>query len=59
MLDTKLQMHQKIMMAPAANFVPTPFNVECSVTSELLDLSNNCVVNTAEACRLADRVPRT
>ena len=37
----------KIVMAQAANFVPTPFNAVCSVTSELLDLSNNCAVNTA------------
>ena len=48
----------KIMMDQAVNFVPAPINSVCSVTSELLALSNNCVVNTAEACRLADRVSR-
>jgi hypothetical protein len=46
------------MVDQAKTMVPAPFNSICVVASNILSLSSNSVVNTAESCRLADRVAR-
>jgi serine/threonine protein kinase len=48
----------KSMLEEAALFLPDPFNAVCTVSAQVIGLAINSVVNSAESCRLANRVAR-